>query len=200
MVIEKLRRHIKFIMTLSETSGIARRYFALNAFDGALIGLGAIFGFYISRINDYRVVFLTVSLIVIGSAISGFSGAFISERLEQEARLRRLEEAILTDLKDTIHHEAILTGTLVVSVINSISSLIGIFSVSAPYILSAYFSVGIDVGITGSIVIFLVLLGVLGYFFGKELKLGTIRTVVKILLAGAIALFIYFLIELIFRF
>lgn len=198
MLFKKFRQGLRTIMTISETSGIARRYFALNAFDGALIGLGAIFGFYISDVHDYRVVFLTMLAITIGSAISGFSGAFISEKLEQEARLKRLEEATLTDLRDSIHYTASLTSTLIVSLINGLSSMTAIFIVSAPYILSSYLSAGEVLGIVGSTVMFLVLLGFLGYFFGRELKMNTFSVVSRVLLVGVIVVAIYLLFELAF--
>jgi predicted membrane protein (TIGR00267 family) len=199
MVIGRLRQRIRTIMTLSETSGIARRYFALNAFDGALIGLGAIFGFYISDLHEYKVISLTILAIALGSAISGFSGAYISEKLEQEARLKRLEEAILTDLKDSIHYSASLTSTIIVSLINGLSSMMAILVVSSPYILSSYVSSSEVVGIVGSMLTFLALLGLLGYFFGRELRISTLSVVSSVLLVGVIAVVIYLLFEVAIR-
>jgi predicted membrane protein (TIGR00267 family) len=199
MVIGRLRQRIRTIMTLSETSGIARRYFALNAFDGALIGLGAIFGFYISDLHEYKVISLTILAIALGSAISGFSGAYISEKLEQEARLKRLEEAILTDLKDSIHYSASLTSTIIVSLINGLSSMMAILVVSSPYILSSYVSSSEVVGIVGSMLTFLALLGLLGYFFGRELRISTLSVVSRVLLVGVIAVVIYLLFEVAIR-
>ena len=199
MIIERLRQRIRTIMALSETSGIARRYFALNAFDGALIGLGAIFGFYISDMHEYRVISLTILAIALGSAISGFSGAYISEKLEQEARLKRLEEAILTDLKDSIHYSASLTSTIIVSLVNGLSSLMAILAVSSPYVLSSYVSSSEVVGIVGSMLTFLALLGLLGYFFGRELRINTLSVVSRVLLVGVIAVVIYLLFEMAIR-
>ena len=199
MVIERLRQRIRTIMALSETSGIARRYFALNAFDGALIGLGAIFGFYISDMHEYRVISLTMLAIALGSAISGFSGAFISEKLEQEARLKRLEEAILTDLKDSIHYSASLTSTIIVSLVNGLSSMMAMLVVSSPYVLSSYVSSSEVVGIVGSMLTFLALLGLLGYFFGRELRINTLSVVSRVLLVGVIAVVIYLLFEMAIR-
>jgi len=199
MIIERLRQRIRTIMALSETSGIARRYFALNAFDGALIGLGAIFGFYISEMHEYRVVSLTILAIALGSAISGFSGAYISEKLEQEARLKRLEEAILTDLKNSIHYSASLTSTIIVSLVNGLSSLMAILAVSSPYVLSSYVSSSEVVGIIGSMLTFLALLGLLGYFFGRELRINTLSVVSRVLLVGVIAVVIYLLFEMAIR-
>ncbi len=199
MIIERLRQRIRTIMALSETSGIARRYFALNAFDGALIGLGAIFGFYVSEMHEYRVVSLTILAIALGSAISGFSGAYISEKLEQEARLKRLEEAILTDLKNSIHYSASLTSTIIVSLVNGLSSLMAILAVSSPYVLSSYVSSSEVVGIIGSMLTFLALLGLLGYFFGRELRINTLSVVSRVLLVGVIAVVIYLLFEMAIR-
>jgi predicted membrane protein (TIGR00267 family) len=199
MVIGRLRQRMRTIMTLSETSGIARRYFALNAFDGALIGLGAIFGFYISDLHEYKVISLTILAIALGSAISGFSGAYISEKLEQEARLKRLEEAILTDLKDSIHYSASLTSTIIVSLINGLSSMMAILVVSSPYVLSSYVSSSEVVGMAGSMLTFLALLGLLGYFFGRELRISTLSVVSRVLLVGVIAVVIYLLFEVAIR-
>jgi predicted membrane protein (TIGR00267 family) len=199
MVIGRLRQRMRTIMTLSETSGIARRYFALNAFDGALIGLGAIFGFYISDMHEYRVISLTILAIALGSAISGFSGAYISEKLEQEARLKRLEEAILADLKDSIHYSASLTSTIIVSLINGLSSMMAILVVSSPYVLSSYVSSSEVVGMAGSMLTFLALLGLLGYFFGRELRISTLSVVSRVLLVGVIAVVIYLLFEVAIR-
>ncbi len=199
MVFDRFRRRIKTIMALSETSGIARRYFALNAFDGALIGLGAIFGFYISDIQEYRIISLTILAIALGSAISGFSGAFISEKLEQEVRLKRLEETMLTDLKDSIHYSASLTSTVIVSLVNGLSSMMAILIVSSPYILSSFISAGETAGIVSSVLTFLALLGFLGYFFGRELRISKLSVISRVLLVGVVAVIIYLLFELAFH-
>ena len=47
---------LEFLLHITRTRGIARRYFVVNGFDGALTMLGILMGFYVSAAADLRLV------------------------------------------------------------------------------------------------------------------------------------------------
>jgi zinc transporter ZupT len=70
-------------MEISNALKIARRYFVINAFDGAVTMLGAIMGAYISGIDTPRVLINIGFSVSIALATSGFVGSFLSEMAER---------------------------------------------------------------------------------------------------------------------
>jgi predicted membrane protein (TIGR00267 family) len=85
---------------------ILRRYFAMNAFDGAMTSLGVVIGAYISGISDPRSIIGVILVSAIAMMISGFSGTYMTESAERSCSLNELEDAMLVDLDDTIYGRA----------------------------------------------------------------------------------------------
>lgn len=85
---------------------IIRRYFAMNAFDGAMTSLGVVMGAWLGNINDPRSI---VGVIITGGVammVSGFSGTYMTESAERNHSLNELEDAMLINLDDTIYGQA----------------------------------------------------------------------------------------------
>jgi hypothetical protein len=57
---------------------ILRRYFAMNAFDGAMTSLGVVIGAYISHIDEPMTVIGVILVSGIAMAVSGFSGTYMT--------------------------------------------------------------------------------------------------------------------------
>jgi predicted membrane protein (TIGR00267 family) len=112
------------LIRLSQSQSIIRRYFVVNGFDGALTMFGLILGFMLS--TDVQV--SSVINVCLGAAIalsvSGVSSAYVSERAERELLLRKLEDAMLTDLSNSSHASATRLVPIVVALVNGFAPLI----------------------------------------------------------------------------
>lgn len=85
---------------------IIRRYFAMNAFDGAMTSLGVVIGAYLSNISDSRSIIGVIITSGIAMMVSGFSGTYMTESAERVHSLNELEDAMLINLEDTVYGRA----------------------------------------------------------------------------------------------
>ena len=86
---EKLVRQIKLYNQIAEIDEIARRYFALNSFDGILTTLGIIAANFFAGITSEIIVITACLGAAIAVTVSGFYGAFITESSEREGKLKQ---------------------------------------------------------------------------------------------------------------
>ena len=68
---------------IAEVGEIARRYFAMNAFDGVLTTIGVLVGGYFGNIDTARAIFVVVLTTAVGMGVSGFYGSYLVERADQ---------------------------------------------------------------------------------------------------------------------
>jgi predicted membrane protein (TIGR00267 family) len=112
-------------LTLTRSHLIARRYFVVNGFDGALTMLGLLVRFYMSD---------EVKLPVVISACLGVAIAWewaasaalilgIREAAEKRRELRELEKAMVTDLRQSAHGRAARLLPVVIALVNGIAPL-----------------------------------------------------------------------------
>ncbi|MCP5245013.1 MAG: hypothetical protein H6937_03220 [Burkholderiales bacterium] len=96
-------RQLLLLTRITRSHHIARRYFVVNGFDGALTMLGLLIGFYVSG----QVVLPVVISVCLGAAIalgmSGMTSAYISEAAEKKRELKRLEKAMIADLGESAY-------------------------------------------------------------------------------------------------
>ena len=85
---------------------IIRRYFAMNAFDGAMTSLGVVMGSWLSGIATPSSVISVILTSGVAMMVSGFSGTYMTESAERNHSLNELEDAMLVDLDDTIYGKA----------------------------------------------------------------------------------------------
>lgn len=93
-------------LAVTGANKIIRRYFAMNAFDGAMTSLGVVMGSWLGSITDPR---STIGVIItsgVAMMVSGFSGTYMTESAERNHSLNELEDAMLVDLNDTIYGQA----------------------------------------------------------------------------------------------
>src|SRR5210317_1229637 len=95
-----------FLLRITSSSDILRRYFVVNGFDGALTMLGLIIGFLFSEADNLDVLLKVCLGAAIALGMSGISSAYVSEVAERRRLLGKLEEAMITDLQDSAHGEA----------------------------------------------------------------------------------------------
>src|SRR5512136_2017706 len=93
-------KRLKFNFALTKSGAIARRYFVIGAFDGALTILGVILGAYASQGHDHPELAKELILAAgfaggIALAISSTVGAYEAERVEHLLQHMKLEKAML---------------------------------------------------------------------------------------------------------
>jgi predicted membrane protein (TIGR00267 family) len=85
---------------------IIRRYFAMNAFDGAMTSLGVVMGAWLGHIADPRSIIGVILTGGVAMMVSGFSGTYMTESAERNHSLNELEDAMLINLDNTIYGQA----------------------------------------------------------------------------------------------
>lgn len=131
-LLEKIRR----IITISRSHAIARRYFVVNGFDGALTTLGLIMGFYVSAEVDLKVSINACLGAAIALAVSGFSSAYLSEAAERKREFRKLQGAMVADLSGSAHQKASRWMPVMIALINGLSPLIMALIIIIPLVLA----------------------------------------------------------------
>lgn len=106
---------------ISRSGKIARRYFVVNGFDGALALLGMNMGFYLSGEGDLPVIISACLGASVALGVSGVSSAYISESAEREHELHALEEAMVRDLSDSDHGRASRFAPLWIATVNGLA-------------------------------------------------------------------------------
>jgi predicted membrane protein (TIGR00267 family) len=93
-------------LAVTGANKIIRRYFAMNAFDGAMTSLGVVMGSWLGSITDPRSTIGVILTSGVAMMVSGFSGTYMTESAERNHSLNELEDAMLIDLDNTIYGQA----------------------------------------------------------------------------------------------
>ncbi|MGY5875974.1 MAG: hypothetical protein RTU30_09525 [Candidatus Thorarchaeota archaeon] len=163
---------VKTALEITEGAEIARRYLAMNAFDGALTMLGLILGglFTMNPANPH-IVFNSILLAAVGTsvamAVSGFSGSYLAESAEREREVDEMGKAMLTDMSESMYAKATRTTSLVVALVDGFSPAVAALIVISPLMLVPFGLLSHFVSFYFAIVICMGLLFVLGLFLGK---------------------------------
>jgi len=99
-------KEIGSYLRVTKAQQILRRYFAMNAFDGAMTSLGVVIGAYISHIADPSSIIGIILISGVAMMVSGFSGTYLTESAERNHSLNELEDAMLVNLDNTIYGKA----------------------------------------------------------------------------------------------
>ncbi len=112
------------LIRLSQSESIIRRYFVVNGFDGALTMFGLIMGFLLSAEIQVTSVINVCLGAAIALSVSGISSAYVSERAERKFMLRKLEDAMLTDLSHSTHARAAKFVPVIVALVNGLAPFV----------------------------------------------------------------------------
>lgn len=112
-----------WLLKITRSHVIARRYFVVNGFDGALTMLGLLVGFYISEEVKLPVVINACIGVAIALGMSGISSAYLSEAAEKQRELRDLEKAMVTDLGQSAYGQAARLLPMVIAFVNGMAPL-----------------------------------------------------------------------------
>ncbi len=179
---------------ISRSGKIARRYFVVNGFDGALTLLGMNMGFYLSGESDLPVIISACLGASVALGVSGVTSAYISETAERESELRSLEEAMVRDLSDTDHGRASRFAPLWIATVNGVAPFLFGLLIIFPLWL-AHKGVALPLGPLESALAtalgILFFLGiVIGYIQGSFWLWSGLRTLIIALLTAVLIYFI----------
>ena len=121
------------LVKLGGSQNIARRYFVVNGFDGAIAMLGLNMGFHASE----GVTTDTALSACIGTAIalcvSGVSSGYVSESAEQQRTLRELEQAMVADMRESVHATAARLVPAFIALVNGFAPLLVAMVIITPF-------------------------------------------------------------------
>ena len=160
-------KRFRLLFSISRSHLIARRYFVVNGFDGALTMLGLLMGFYISSDIVLPVVITACMGTAIALAVSGVSSAYISEAAEKKHELKKLEEAMIADLQESAHGQAARVMPFIVAVVNGMAPFLFAVIIMLPLFLARWQPELVPHPIETAGAVSLVMIFFLGVFIGK---------------------------------
>ncbi|OGS56707.1 MAG: hypothetical protein A3K60_02455 [Euryarchaeota archaeon RBG_19FT_COMBO_56_21] len=176
-------KELKFHFTLTKSGAIARRYFVIGAFDGALTILGVILGAYVAEGHLHPE--LAKQLILgaglaggIALAVSSTVGAYEAERVEHILSHQHLEKAMLRPVEGT-RKEAMRVSITVSAFVHGIAPLLAAFVPLVPF-----FFMSLDNAVLMAIILTLAFLFVLGAYLGSLIKEMIVYTGLRFVIAG----------------
>jgi predicted membrane protein (TIGR00267 family) len=180
---------------IAEVGQIARRYFAMNAFDGVLTMIGVLIGNYSAGVESARVVISTGLATSMAIGVSGFWGAYFTESAERKRDLDDLESYTLADLNETKIGRASRAAAIVVSLVDGLAPFLAALVVLLPFYVTSlwgeiyhsyYLSLAMALGV----------LFALGAFLGAISRENMALTGVKMIGAGLLAMVLGYLLRL----
>ncbi|RLE55199.1 MAG: hypothetical protein DRJ30_04125 [Candidatus Methanomethylicota archaeon] len=167
MILEEKRDNFKHYLKISGIGEIARRYFIMNAFDGAVTMLGILIGAYVGGAVSPKIILSAGLGAGIAMGVSGFFGAYLAEEAERSRRIRSLEKALHIDLDDTLIGRAATFAAVMAALIDALSPMLAALISISPFILSFMGILDPWLSYMISIGLILTLLLILGIFLGK---------------------------------
>ncbi len=179
---ERIKK-LRFNLTLTKSGAIARRYFVIGAFDGALTILGVILGAYVAEGHAHPELAKQLILAAgfaggIALAVSSTVGAYEAERVEHLLSHQHLEKAMLRSVEGA-RVEAMRVSISVSAIVHGVSPLLAAFVPLLPF----YF-MSLDAAVTTAIAVTLGFLFVLGAYLGSLIKEMIVYTGLRFVIAG----------------
>ena len=182
----------RFLLSITRTQGIARRYFVVNGFDGALTMLGLILGFLISSPTSLDIIINACLGAAIALGMSGISSAYISEAAERKHDLGKLEEAMIADLQDSAHGDAARWVPFFIALVNgSAPFFVSLLIITPLWLSNAGFYLPLS-PLHIAIIVALLLIFMFGVFIGRIANISWLRSGVQTLCVALLtAMLIY---------
>ncbi len=189
--IKKIFKKWKRYHEISNVGPITRRYFVMNAFDGALTMLGVVIGAAISGNIQNSTIIISAGIAgSIAMGASGISGAYMTEKAERTKKLKKLEKAMLTDMKDGLHEKSHHFATIFASLVDGVSPAIAAMVVISPFFLSNFGLITPNMAFLGCLILTLAVLSILGAYLAKISDESMIKYGLQMLIIGIITAFL----------
>lgn len=170
---------------------IARRYFAMNAFDGVLTTIGVLMGNYLGDVRSPGTVIRIGIATSIAMGVSGLWGAYLTEAAERQRELAELEKVSLTDLGQTKIGRASRMAVVIVALVDGMAPAMAALIVLIP-LFAAPLIGNILVSYALSLALALIGLFGLGMFLGQISGHGLIGYGLRTLVAGLVSIALSF--------
>lgn len=193
----KLRNVISGIFRYSKAEEYTRRYAFMNAFDGVITILGIVFGSVLLGEATVRQILAAGVGASIAMTISGASGTYMTEKAEQERKIREIEEAMLTRLDGTIIFRAREKAAIISAMANSLSAMLAGLITLVPYFAAAAGLLTSEAAFYLLTSIALILLFILGISLGKIAKKSVFISGFRSLIIGLATLLLITLLNLV---
>jgi len=193
--LKNLFRKVKVYLHITKASGIARRYFIMNGFDGAMTIFGIVLGSWMASVTKPEVILLAGFGACLAMGVSGFFGAFMAVKAERERHLKDMEEAT-NNRVDPIHYEAARFVVVYVALIDGLSPALTATISLAPFISASMKVISISSAYFISVPLSLAVLFLLGKYLGKVAKENGWLYGMVMVVVGALTALIIFLIQL----
>ena len=182
-------RQLRSYDRLTNVGEIARRYFAMNAFDGVLTIIGVLMGNLAAGVEQAHIVVSTGLATCVAMGISGLWGAYLTEAAERKRSLLELNRQTLSDLSQTRIGRASRAAVVIVALIDGLAPFVAALMVLTPFfvaglwpsILWAYYT---------ALGLALLTLFALGAFLGHISQGNLLLYGIKTVIAGLICIFI----------
>lgn len=161
-----LQQQFRLFLQIAKMHGLARRYFVVNGFDGALTMLGIIMGFYVNLEATVQVALSACFGAAVALAISGITSAYISESAERQKDLKELENAMARNLEESAHGKVAKIAPIIIAIVNGMSPFVIAVLIMSPLWLSSQTAFALP-AFESAIVLAFVVLFFLGVFLGK---------------------------------
>ena len=179
-------KEIGSYLRVTKAQQILRRYFAMNAFDGAMTSLGVVIGAYISHIGDPSSVICIILISGVAMMVSGFSGTYLTESAERNHSLNELEDAMLVNLDNTIYGKASRFVSIFAAIVDGGAPFIASIPSVIPFYLSTFGLIPIFSAFITSIIASLLTLFTLGVYLGRVSGDNIWASGFKMVIAGII--------------
>jgi predicted membrane protein (TIGR00267 family) len=191
---------IRIQLKVAHGAEIARRYLAMNAFDGVLPVIGILMGGVIAlAYQSPAFVYQTTLLAILGTSfamfVSGITSSYLTETAEREREIKELEHSLLTNLRNSGISQAARTTAIVVSLINGFSPSIAALATAVPLFLPFFTAMPIEIAFYLSISVGLVVLFFLGVFLGRVSKTNVVIYGLKTVAAGVFVVLMMWIIS-----
>lgn len=186
---------IKLYLRVTKASGIARRYFVMNGFDGAMTVFGVVLGSWIAGVTRPEIIILAGLGACLAMGLSGFFGAYIAERAERERHLKELEKATHNHV-DPIQYEASRFVEVYVALIDGLSPVLTAIVSITPFIFVSLEWMPVWNAYVASLTLSLVSLFLLGIYLGKVAKENGWLYGIMMIIVGALTALVIFFIQL----
>jgi len=183
------RQRIREYSEITDLGPIARRYFVIGAFDGALTILGIIVGAAASGVGESeKAIILTASIsAAIALAVSSAVGAFEAERVEKKLDIRSLERAMLTRLSEE-HKGAFRFAAYTSALVHGVAPLIAALPPVIPFLLLPMNEAAIV-----ALIVTLAFLFVMGAYLGALVRERAVYTGLRFIAAGLLTALVLWL-------
>lgn len=184
----------RLLLGVTGTQGIMRRYFVVNGFDGALTMLGLIVGFLVSSPADLSIIINVCLGAAIALGMSGVSSAYVSEAAERQRALGKLEEAMVSGLRDSAHGAAARWVPFLIALVNGSAPLVISLLILIPIWLA---NAGVPLPMSplyAAIIVALVLIFLLGVFLGRIASTSWLRSGIRTLLLALVTAALIYLV------